>query len=81
MRLNNYQNSNEPSKIEYWISWGHLPEYQGQSLTETLARTYHYTLESIDVNQLFKPDKGRSDLQYQAIDATARRTDRPVVRR
>ncbi len=55
----NYQDSNEPSKKEYWISWGHIPEYQDQSLTETLARTYHYTLESIDVNQLFKPDKER----------------------
>lgn len=54
-----YQDSNEASKKEYWISWGHLPEYHDQVLTETLARTYHYTLESIDVNQLFKPDKGR----------------------
>lgn len=55
----NYLDSNEPSKKEYWISWGHLPGYEGQLLTETLARTYHYTLESIDVNQLFSPDKGR----------------------
>jgi hypothetical protein len=53
----NYQDSNEASKKEYWISWGHLSEYDGQLLTETLARTYHYTLESIDVNQLFNPDK------------------------
>jgi len=55
----NYQDSNEPSKKEYWISWGHLPEFQDQALTETLAKTFHYTLESIDVNQLFKPDKER----------------------
>ncbi|MCK5471463.1 MAG: DUF4249 domain-containing protein [Cyclobacteriaceae bacterium] len=55
----NFQDSNNPSKKEYWISWGHLPEFQDQPLTETLARTYHYTLESIDVNQLFKPDKER----------------------
>ena len=55
----NYKDSNEPSKKEYWISWGHLPAFQDQPLTETLARTYHYTLESIDVNQLFKPDKER----------------------
>lgn len=53
----NYQDSNEPSKKEYWISWGHLPEFQDQILTETLAKTFHYTLESIDVNQLFKPEK------------------------
>lgn len=52
----NFQDSNQPSKKEYWISWGHLPDYQDQVLTETLARTYYYTLESIDVNQLFKPE-------------------------
>jgi len=53
----NFQDSNEPSKKEYWISWGHLQGFQDKPLAETLARTYHYTLESIDVNQLFKPDK------------------------
>jgi hypothetical protein len=53
----NFQDSDEPSKKEYWISWGHLPGYGDLPLNETLARTYHYTLESIDVNQLFKPDK------------------------
>lgn len=52
----NYQDSNDPSKKEYWISWSHLPAFQGIPLTETLARTYHYSLSSIDVNQLFKPD-------------------------
>lgn len=52
----NFQDSNQPSKKEFWISWSHLPDYQNMALTETLARTYHYTLESIDVNQLFKPD-------------------------
>ena len=53
----NFQDSNEPSKKEYWISWGHLPEFQDQPIAETLAKTFHYTLESIDVNQLFKPDQ------------------------
>ena len=53
----NFQDSDDPSKKEYWISWGHLPGFGDQPITETLARTYHYTLESIDVNQLFKPDK------------------------
>ena len=60
----NYQDSDDPSKKEYWISWGHLPGYGDQPLTETLARTYHYTLESIDVNQLFKPDKDK--IQFPA---------------
>ncbi|MCG8309421.1 MAG: DUF4249 family protein [Cytophagales bacterium] len=53
----NFQDSDKPSKKEYWISWGHLPEFRELPRTETLARTYHYTLETIDVNQLFKPDK------------------------
>jgi len=60
----NFQDSNQPSKKEYWISWGHLPDFQEKPLTETLARTYHYTLESIDVNQLFKPDKDK--IQFPA---------------
>ena len=55
----NFQDSNQPSKKEYWISWGHLPDFQELSLDETLARTFHYTLESIDVNQLFNPDKDK----------------------
>ena len=63
----NFQDSNEPSKKEYWISWGHLPEFQEQSLTETLARTYHYSLESIDVNQLFKPDKDKIQFPVGSI--------------
>lgn len=60
----NFQDSNEASKKEYWISWGHLPDFQEDSLTATLARTYHYTLESIDVNQLFKPDNDK--IQFPA---------------
>lgn len=52
-----FQDSNEASKKEYWISWGHLSEFEDQPLTETLAKTYYYTLESIDVNELFKPEK------------------------
>jgi hypothetical protein len=61
----NFQDSNDPSKKEYWISWGHLPAYQDRPLTETLARTYHYTLKSIDVNQLFKPEKDK--IQFPAV--------------
>lgn len=53
----NFQDSDQASKKEYWISWAHLPGYGDAPLTETVARTFHYTLESIDVNQLFKPDK------------------------
>lgn len=63
----NFQDSNDPSKKEYWINWGHLPEFQDLPLTETLARTYHYTLESIDVNELFKPDKDKIEFPAGSI--------------
>jgi len=53
----NFQDSNEPSIKEYWISWGHLPEYQDLPQEETLAKTFHYSLSSIDVNQSFAPEK------------------------
>ena len=67
----NFQDSNDPSKKEYWISWGHLPDYQEDPITETLARTYHYTLESIDVNQLFKPDTDK--IQFPAGSVVLRK--------
>lgn len=53
----NFQDSNEPSIKEYWISWGHLQSYQDLPSEETVARTFHYTLSSIDVNQSFKPEQ------------------------
>lgn len=53
----NYQDSNEPSMKEYWISWGHLPGFQELPVDETVARAFHYTLESIDVNQAFSPEQ------------------------
>jgi len=53
----NFQDSDEPSIKEYWISWGHLPQFEGIPLQETIARTFHYSLSTIDVNQAFKPDK------------------------
>ena len=67
----NFQDSNDPSKKEYWISWGHLPAFQEDPVTETLAKTYHYTLESIDVNQLFKPDKDK--IQFPAGSVVLRK--------
>ncbi len=53
----NYQDSNEPSIKEYWISWEHLPGYKDIPREETLARVFHYTLSTIDVNQAFEPEK------------------------
>ena len=36
-------------------------------LTETLAKTYYYTLESIDVNQIFKPDQNNNQFPAGSI--------------
>lgn len=52
-----FQDSNDPSYKEYWISWSHVPGYEDQPAGSTIARMQHYTLESINVNEMFKPDK------------------------
>lgn len=52
-----YEGSDLPSIQEYWISWAHLPGFACLPREETLARAFHYTLASIDVNQKFGPQK------------------------
>jgi hypothetical protein len=52
-----YEDSDLPSIQEYWISWAHLPGFATLPPEETLARAFHYTLASIDVNQKFSPQK------------------------
>ncbi len=52
-----FQDSSDPSFKEYWISWSHLPGYETEPISSTTARVQHYTLKSIDVNEMFKPDK------------------------
>lgn len=63
----NFQDSNEPSIKEYWISWGHLPGFEETPLEESLARSFHYTLSSIDVNQAFSPEKDKVQFPVGSI--------------
>ncbi len=51
-----FQDSSDPSFKEYWISWSHVPGYETEPVTNTTARVQHYTLNSIDVNEMFKPE-------------------------
>jgi hypothetical protein len=67
----NFQDSNEPSIKEYWISWGHLPGFEETPLEESLARSFHYTLSSLDVNQAFSPEKEK--VQFPAGTIILRR--------
>jgi hypothetical protein len=54
-----YQDTNDASKIEYWITWSYLPGYQESPFEETTARLVYYTLKSFDVNHIFKPEKAQ----------------------
>jgi len=47
----------EPAMWEVFIDWSFLPDYSGRPLNECCSRSFFYTLNSLDVAQLFKPDR------------------------
>lgn len=49
----------DASMIDILLDWSHLPGFQGLPADETQARIVYYTVNSIDVNKMFKPDKER----------------------
>lgn len=49
--------SDDPSMVEINLDWSHLPAYQGAPPEDTHARIVYYTVNSIDVNEMFRPDK------------------------
>jgi len=49
--------SEEPSMVEISLDWSHLPAFQGLPEENTHARIVYYTVNSIDVNEMFKPAK------------------------
>ena len=51
--------TSDASMVEIWLDWSHLEAFQGLSPEETQARIVYYTVNSIDVNKMFKPDKER----------------------
>ncbi len=51
------QESEEPSMVEVYLDWSHLPGYKDKPADETQAKLVFYSLNSIDVNEMFKPGK------------------------
>jgi len=47
--------SNQPSIVRLELDWSHLPAYELLPDTATHAVVYHYTLNGVDVNKMFKP--------------------------
>jgi hypothetical protein len=53
------QETPDASMVEIWLDWSHLPAFSGQPAGSTRARIVYYTVKSIDVNKIFRPDKER----------------------
>lgn len=53
----NLQKTNDPSMVEILLDWSHLPAFSGLPEEETHARIVYYSVNSIDVNEIFKPAK------------------------
>jgi hypothetical protein len=53
----NLHETNDPSMVEIFLDWSHLPAFNGIPPEQTHARIVYYTVNSIDVNEMFKPGK------------------------
>ena len=49
--------SDGPAIVKLELDWSHLPGYNALPHEENHALIYHYTLETIDVNRMFPPDR------------------------
>ena len=49
--------TDDPSMMEIILDWSHLPAYQGVPPEDTHARIVYYTVNSVDVNEMFRPNK------------------------
>ena len=52
-----FKESDEPAMVEVYLDWSHLPGYKEKPENETHAKLVFYSLNSIDVNEMFKPAK------------------------
>jgi hypothetical protein len=50
-------NVDEAAMFKVLIDWSHLPEYAGLPSDSTQALQYFYSLTTLDVNQIFAPEK------------------------
>ena len=53
----NLRESEDASMLEIILDWSHLPAFSIYPPDETMARIVYYTVKSIDVNKMFRPDK------------------------
>jgi hypothetical protein len=53
------RDSDEPSIVRAELDWSHVPGYGGLPDSATHAVIYHYSLNSVDVNEIFKPAQER----------------------
>ena len=51
--------SKESAMYEIIIDWSHLPQYSHLPLVNRVAVVYYYTLTSIDISEVFAPEKER----------------------
>jgi len=51
--------SDKPAIVRMELDWSHVPGYDTLPGADTHAIIYHYTLESVDVNRFFPPDRER----------------------
>ena len=49
--------SDVPAIVRMELDWSHVPGYENAPDSATHAVVYHYTLNGVDVNKLFKPDQ------------------------
>lgn len=49
--------SEGPSIVRMELDWSHVPGYDALPFEETHALIYHYTLNSVDVNHIFSPER------------------------
>jgi hypothetical protein len=61
----------DASMVEIELDWSHLAGFRNQPDEYTHARIVYYTVKSIDVNKMFRPDKERV---YFPVGTRVRRT-------
>jgi hypothetical protein len=49
--------SEVPAIVRWEMDWSHVPGYGDEPDSATHAEVYHYTLNGVDVNKLFKPSQ------------------------
>jgi hypothetical protein len=49
--------SDEPSIVRLELDWSQVPGYEGLPDSATHAVVYHYSLNSVDVNEIFRPEQ------------------------